>query len=225
MDRRRFIAGSLGVATVALLPGCTSDGDDGGAGTGGEPAGTTPSPAKALAAPGTAGLIDEAVWQARIDEYLPNATATLNPAAIVSITAHLVAAHRDDAFTWDPSQVTEEALASAWETIDGWLDVRDFRLNELTWVVMLADGKTPMRTIDPALIESIERRMLDNRYQWNDPLPDDRVDNQWFWSENHLIIGLTNEYLAGQRMPDRTFTITGLTGAEHMDRAKTAILE
>ena len=37
----------------------------------------------------------------------------------------------------------------------------------------------------------------------------DRIDEQWFWSENHRLIVLTNEYLAGQR-----FFIRGLTAAE-----------
>ena len=51
------------------------------------------------------------------------------------------------------------------------------------------------------------------------------MDNLWFWSENHIVINLVIEYLAGQRFPDEVFTVTGLTGAEHMERAKPGILE
>ena len=43
--------------------------------------------------------------------------------------------------------------------------------------------------------------------------------------ENHIAIGLVNEYLAGLRYPDRTFTVTGLTGAEHARRSKQPILD
>jgi hypothetical protein len=67
--------------------------------------------------------------------------------------------------------------------------------------------------------------MIANRYRYDDPLPADRIDNLWFWSENHRIINLAIEYLAGQRYPDEIFTVTGLTGAEHLERAKPDILE
>lgn len=222
IDRRRFLAGSLGVAGVAVLGGCTSDSssppDKSSSGSGGSAPG-------GLAAAGAAGLIDEATYQSRIDAYLALATAGLDPSGATSIGAHLVAAHRDAGFRWEPTSVTVEALSDTWEQIDTWEDTRDFSLMYLHWLLALADGSSAMTTLDPAVIDAIEQRMVDNRYQWNDPLPDDRVDDQWFWSENHLIIGLVNEYLAGSRMPKRTFTVTGLTGAEHAKRSKGPILE
>jgi hypothetical protein len=222
------LIGSLGVAGAAALGACTNDdGDDASdsdAAT--DVDGTTGSTAAtALAAPGSPGLIDEAAFQARVDEYLDGATAELNPAEPVSIGTFLIAAHRDPEFTWEPTAVTVDTLQPVWDHIDEWRDTRDFQLMYLHWVLGLADGETDMRTLDPEVIEAIETRMADNRYQWNDPLPADRLDNQWFWSENHLIIGLVNEQLAGQRMPDRTFTVTGLTGAEHVERSTPDILE
>jgi hypothetical protein len=223
IDRRRFLAGSLGLAGAAALGAC-SDGSDGPA-EGSGPAGGKATAATALAAPGARGLVDETAYQRRIDEYLAGATAQLDPAGTTSIGAHLVAAHRDEAFSWDPSAVTVESLQPVWDHIDSWQDTRDFELMYLHWVLALADGSSPSTTLDPKVIEAIERRMVDNRYRWDDPLPKDRVDNQWFWSENHLLIGLVNEYLAGQRLPKRTFTITGLTGAQHVARSKQPILE
>lgn len=227
IDRRRFLIGSLGVAGAAALASCTSDGgsDGGGAEGGGEGSTIPASASEALAAPGTPGLVDEAAYQARIDEYLAGATQELDPSGPVSIGAYLVAAHRDPDFTWEPTAVTVDTLQPVWDHIDEWRDTRDFQLMYLHWVLALADGETEMRTLDPAVLTAIEDRLADNRYQWNDPLPADRLDNQWFWSENHLIIGLVNERLAGERMPERTFPITGLTGAEHAERAKPAILE
>jgi hypothetical protein len=226
MDRRRFLAGSLGVAGAALLVGCTSDGGSTGSSKGSKQTrAKATGPDDALAAPGTAGLLDETAFQARVDEYLNGATGGLDPGGTVSIGAFLVAAHRDSDFTWDPSAVTVETLQPVWDHIDSWEDTRDFELMYLHWVLALADGTSEMTTLDPKVIAAIEDRMADNRYQWNDPLPEDRVDDQWFWSENHLIIGLVNEYLAGKRMPERTFTVTGLTGAEHAKRAKQPILD
>lgn len=227
-DRRRFLAGSLGLAGAAMLGACSSDGGSDGSGTGSSttrPGGATGSPDRALAAPGTPGLLDEPAFQRRVDEYLAGATAELDPGNTTSIGTHLFAAHRDPAFAWDPTKVTVDTLAPVWEHIDSWRDTRDFELMYLHWVLGLADGSSPRTTIDPKVIDAIEQRMADNRYRWDDPLPADRIDNQWFWSENHLIIGLVNEYLAGRRMPERTFTITGLTGAEHVARSKQPILD
>lgn len=232
IGRRRFLAGSISLAGAAVLAGCSdSEGDGGSATTSASNSSTTTSPpsggspASVLPAPGSDGLVDEAAYQARIDRYLTGATADLDPSNPTSIATHLIASHRDADFTWEPGSVGVEAMKDAWEQIDTWKDTRDFRLMYMHWVLALADGETPMRTIDPAVIEAIEQRLVDNRYQWDDPLPTDRIDNQWFWSENHLIIGLVNEQLAGQRMPDRKFTITGLTGAEHVERTKQPILD
>jgi hypothetical protein len=220
------------VAGAALLAGCS--GDDGGepsSAGGSQPPGGTGSTVggggatdSSLAAPGSAGLVDEATWQARIDEYLAGAAADPDPSNASGIVAALIAAHRDPNYTWDPTTVTVAALQDRWDQIDGWQDTRDFALMYLHWILALADGSTPMTTIDPSVLDAIEQRLVDNRYRYDDPLPADRLDEQWFWSENHIVILLTIEYLAGQRMPDRTFTITGLTGAEHMARAKPLIL-
>ena len=115
LDRRRFLIGSLGVAGAAALASCTSD--DGGGGGGSEPTdgeGAAPSSAAdALAAPGSAGLVDEAAFQARATEYLQGATAELDPSGPVSIGAFLVAAHRDPDFTWQPTAVTVDTLQPA----------------------------------------------------------------------------------------------------------------
>lgn len=221
VDRRWFLAGSLGVAGAALLGGCTSDGDEGSPKGPSAPA----NPDRALAAPGTRGLVDEDAYQARIEEYLVSATKVLDASSATSIGAHLVRARRDPTFTWDAEAVTVDSLEPIWTKIDGWEDTRDFQIMYLHWILGLADGSSPATTIDPKVIEAIEQRMADNRYRWDDPLPADRVDDQWFWSENHLIIGLVNEYLAGMRMPKRRFTVTGLTGAEHAARSKPLILE
>jgi hypothetical protein len=42
----------------------------------------------------------------------------------------------------------------------------------------------------------------------------------WYWTENHVLIFKVCEYLAGQKYPDQVFSVTGLTGAEHMERAR-----
>lgn len=223
INRRHFLAGSIGLAGAVVLGACSDDDP-----TAGEPPSTSDgapaTPEGALARPGTAGLMDEAVYQQRVDEYLAFATSELHLDDPTGIAVQLIASHRDPAHEWPIDQATVAGLAEVWEKIDTWQDTRDFSLMYLHWVLALGRGDTPTTTLAPSLISAIRQRMLDNRYRYDDPNPEGRVDNQWFWSENHIVIGLVNEYLAGQAFPNATFTITGLTGAEHMARSKPGIL-
>ena len=41
------------------------------------------------------------------------------------------------------------------------------------------------------------------------------IDQMWYWSENHILLFRVNEYLAGQRHPGRTFSVTGMSEATH----------
>ncbi len=226
LDRRRFLLGSAGAASLAALAACSSD--DGGSG-GGAASTTAPrasaGPDTSLAKPGTKGLIDEDAWQERIEGYLGAATKEFHPDSESGIAVHLIQAHRHDAYEWPVDQVTVESLAETWDAIDTWQDTRDFRLMYLHWLLELGQGDTPATTLDPTVIAAIKQRMLENRYRYDDPLPKDRIDEQWFWSENHRLIVLTNEYLAGQRFPDDTFVVTGKTGAEHRKRSRQPILD
>jgi hypothetical protein len=246
LDRRRFLLAGAG-ATAAVLAGCSSDDSsvapvsDGPATTPDRPSETATADgvptdttvpdvalsaaAAAIVAPGWPGLIDEAVWQTRIDEYLEFATSVDHSSSPSGINAYLGRARRDPDFVWPIETVTIESLQAVFDQIDNWEDTRDFRFMDLHWMLALGQGDTPMTQLSPEVISAIDERMLANRYAWDDPLPDDRIDNLWFWSENHIVITRAIEYLAGQRYPDETFAVTGLTGAEHLERAKPFLLE
>ncbi len=248
LGRRRFLLAGAG-ATAAVLAGCSSDDSSGSSSTGGPgttsatpsetaPTDTVPADstaptvplgasaaAAALAAPGSPGLIDEAVYQQRVDDYLEFATTAEHSSNPAGINAYLGRAHRDPDFTWPIENVTVDSLSAVFAQIDAWEDTRDFRFMDLHWMLALGHGDTPMTQLSPEVITAIDERMLANRYAWDDPIPDDRVDNLWFWSENHIVITRAIEYLAGQRYPDETFAVTGLSGAQHLERAKPFILE
>ena len=170
--------------------------------------------------PGAAGLIDEAAFQARAADYLRFATTELRPNDVTNIAAHLIRQQREPDFVWDPSLVSETSLASVFTMLDDWKDTGDFQLMYLLWVLRLGRG-----VLDPALLSAIERRFAEFRYRYDDPLPADRLDHKWFWSENHRLILAVDEYLGGLALPDVTFAVTGLTGAQHAERARPAILE
>ena len=213
MGRRRFLLTSSGAIVGLGLAACTGD-------TGSSTPGAT-TPAVGLAA----GLLDEDAFQSRIDEYLVHATSGDRVESPVEAAAHLIRARRDAEYTWDAGAVTVETFAEEFDKIDQWLDTRDFDLMYLFWLLELGTGDTDTTRLAPEISEAIEQRLVDNRYRYDDPLPDDRLDNLWFWSENHRIINLALEYLAGTRLADQTFSVTGLTGAEHAERARGDILE
>jgi hypothetical protein len=247
IGRRRFLIAGAG-ATAAVLAGCSSDDSSGTPATDGPASTTDPATpptstadtvpvdtaepevalaaaAAALVAPGSAGLIDEDVWQARIDDYLAFATSAEHSSNPAGINAYLGRARRDPDFTWPIENVTVESLQAVFDQIDAWEDTRDFRFMDLHWMLALGQGDTPATQLSPEVIAAIGERMLANRYRYDDPLPADRLDHLWYWSENHRIINLAIEYLAGQRYPDETFAVTGLSGAEHLERARPDILE
>ncbi len=230
LDRRRFLIASGGAMLAGTLASCTSNGGARSAPTTTVPKGagagaSASTPDEALARPGTAGLMAEKAYQQRVDDYLAYATSDPTPSGVVGIAAHLIRASRDPNYTWNVDAATVDLLADDFKKIDTWQDTRDFALMYMHWLLELGNGSTPSTRLSPELLVAIEQRMLSERYRYDDPLPKDRIDNQWFWSENHRLIGAANEYLAGQRFPDKTFEVTGLTGAKHLARSKPDILE
>ena len=237
--RRQFLTTSTGALAAGLVACSGGSGDSSdttaGQGTTGVPettdAATTTTEVTAitaatvLAAPGSPGLIDEAVYQTRATEYLQFATQSPKVGSPVGVAAHLARATREPDFEWAIEDITVESFQETFTKIDEWRDTRDFDMMYLHWVLALGQGETPSTQLAPEVIEAIHQRIIGNRYRYDDPLPDERLDNLWFWSENHIIINRVIEYLGGMRYPDDTFTVTGLTGAEHMARARPDILE
>lgn len=188
-----------------------------------------PDPAEAannaLASPGSPGLVDEQYYNDRVNSYLDFATAVEEPGSPSAVGAHLSRAHRDPDYSWAIDEVTVEALAPSFTKIAEWRDTRDFDFMYLNFMVALGQGDTASTQLSSEVLDAIKSATLGNRFRYDDPLPDDRVDHLWYWSENHRLITLSNELIAGEFYPDDTFEVTGLTGREHAERAKPEILE
>ncbi len=212
--RRQFLMSAAAAAAAAGAAGCAAPATGG---PGPTPACSAPSIGgpTPLPLPGTAGLIDEALFQGRVDEYLTLATQGLEPTNTANVIAHLTRAGRDPGFVWDPSLVGP-ALAG----LDPFEDTSDFDLMNLQWVLRLGHGVLPAATI-----AAVEDAIAGARYRYDDPLPAGQLDNKWFWSENHRIIFAVDEYLGGLALPDRVFHFTGLTGAQHAARTRQRIVD
>ena len=214
-SRREFlIAGAAGALGVGLAASCTP-----------APAPVGPAPGcptgplvvgpSVLPAPGSVGLMDEALFQARTTEYLQLATDALRPDDTASVIAHLLRGRRDPDFVWDPSQVGTGIVRT-----DPYRDTDDFELMYQQWVLRLGRGVLP-----EAAIAAIEDKIANARYRYDDPIPPGEVDDKWFWSENHRIMFAVDEYLGGLAVPDRVFGFTGLTGAQHAERARPVLID
>ncbi|MDQ3106349.1 MAG: hypothetical protein M3Q68_00895 [Actinomycetota bacterium] len=166
------------------------------------------------------GLVDEAWWRARQDDYLRCATTVWVPHSPLNVIDHLERAGRDPAYDLDISDLDGDVVDRWCRRIDGWLDCADFDILRLLTLWYAYRDRLPA-----ALVDGVERRLVGFRYWFTDPGPAGVVDERWYWSENHRLIFAVCEYLAGQAQPDVHFPVAGLTGAEHQRRAEAAILE
>lgn len=175
------------------------------------------------------GFVSLRDQQARQKGYLEFATATpIQPGSTLSVLNHLEREHRDPAYHVADGSVPDDAWDPIFEKLFRLRDTSDFDLLYLM-NLLYAYGGDPVAS--PALWQKAEQAVLDFKYWYTDPTPPRTfqgqpvIDQMWYWSENHVLLFRVNEYLAGQRYPDRIFTVTGQTGAWHRDRARAAILD
>jgi hypothetical protein len=165
------------------------------------------------------GLVDAGWWRGRQDAYLAHATTVRHPGSVLNLLDHLERARRDPAHTVDLDALTPAVVAGWCRRIDGWLDCADFDV-----LRMLLLWSADRDTLPAHVVEAIRERLIGFRYWFTDPGPEAPLfDSRWYWSENHRLIFHTIEHLAGQALPDETFTTAGLTGAEHVARSGTAL--
>ena len=178
-------------------------------------------PSAAAPASDPATRFDTPAWRARQDDYLRWATEDrpLSPGSLTSIMAHVARAERDPGFSWDPSQLNVAALQGTFDKVEALEDTSDFDINRMIhlWV-----GYRQHLPADVA--DALRDHILGGKYWWTEPTPDGLIDDQYYWTENHLIIFAANDYIAGQTFPGETFTNDGRTGAQHMASAKGRIL-
>ena len=110
-----------------------------------------------------------------------------------------------------------EAFSATFEKLRSRRDTSDFQLT--AFIRMLYQyGDAPLMT--PSLRAEIEDVVVNFKYWIDEPGTDPMV----YWSENHQILFHSNEYLAGQLFPERVFPNAGLTGRQHMEKARRLLL-
>lgn len=112
--------------------------------------------------------------------------------------------------------VDENAVREALAHVEVRRDCSDFSISGLLRILyLLRRDPTAARRMPAALVESIERTVIAFKYWWDEP----GEDPMCYWTENHQILFHSDELLAGQLFPARTFTNTGTDGRARMAHA------
>ena len=145
----------------------------------------------------------------RINNYnkYPSLPPEGKPSGINKIYFELVNEHKD--INWD-------RLDETLDFINGQYDCADFQLATLVRILYDFRDEVP-----DSVLTKIESILLNFRYWMDEP----GENGMCYWSENHQILFASSEYLIGQLYPDSIFYNNGLTGSEHMEKAKILILD
>jgi hypothetical protein len=167
------------------------------------------------------GRIPEAVWRAQTDRYLQFVTDRgLAPGSIMSVLAHAERHERDASFVWDSDAPDPSDYEARFQQLREFRDTGDFAINDYLFTLLRHGDQ-----LRPDLVAAFEERVLSFKYWWTEPTPPGIIDSQYYWTENHLVIYLANEYIAGQTFPDEVFGNSGMTGRQHMDHARPLLLQ
>ena len=113
-------------------------------------------------------------------------------------------------------EIDWNSLNGTLEFIDKQYDCSDFRYVNLVRILYEFGDQIPEKTLS-----RIEKTLFDFRYWWDEP----GENSMCYWSENHQILFASAEYLCGQLYPDVVFANSGLTGREHMEKARKRALD
>lgn len=94
--------------------------------------------------------------------------------------------------------------------LDNRFDCVDFRMQTMLRILFKYSDKVPGKYND-----MIKKSLLGSKYFMDQP----GEDSICFWSENHLLLFATAEYLTGQLYENEIFTNDGLSGKKHKEIA------
>jgi hypothetical protein len=109
--------------------------------------------------------------------------------------------------------VDEAPFGEAFHAVDTRVDCCDFSVGGLLRI-LYQYRQSPH--ISRELIASIEERILNFKYWWDEAAGDNR---RCYWTENHQIIFHSDELLAAQLFPQATFKNSGKDAAYHTEHA------
>ncbi|MGF7145558.1 hypothetical protein HNQ56_004001 [Anaerotaenia torta] len=109
-----------------------------------------------------------------------------------------------------------KAIEQDVEMVNRRADCADFKLLRIIWILYKFRP-----VLSGEQIAGFEAALLNFRYWYDEP----GNDAMWFFSENHALAFHVDEYLAGQLFPEKVFPNSGMTGRQHMEKARIRIVE
>jgi len=116
----------------------------------------------------------------------------------------------------DTARVDWSRLDGTLKYISGEYDCSDFRLVNVVRILYEFGELIP-----EDYLTKMEEVLFNFRYWWDEP----GENSMCYWSENHQILFASAEYLIGQRYPDSIFPNSGLSGRDHMEKARIRALD
>ncbi len=126
---------------------------------------------------------------------------------IMGLNKHGYEKKIDDQFIYDAIKMESDFIKHRF-------DCSDFRLQLMIRLYLDCQDKLETRTL-----ELIKETFLGFKYFMDEK----GSDSMCYWSENHQILFAVSEYLAGQTWEKEVFSNSGMTGKEHMEKAKVRI--
>lgn len=168
-------------------------------------------------------------WQKeRQEAYLAWACANCSPTdGLTQLMTHLECAKHLGYADLPAGTIPDTQFDATFNKMYQLKDTSDFDAIRLVNLLYAYRGHP---AISEALWVRIEDALTSFKFWYSDPTPQREfegqpvVDMMWYWTENHALLFRSIEYLTGQRFPDRVFEVTGMTGAQHRDRARPIIL-
>lgn len=116
----------------------------------------------------------------------------------------------------ETGEIDWSRLDNTLKFIDNQIDCADFRYVNLLRILYEFGDQIPESTM-----RKVENTILGFKYWWDKP----GENSACYWSENHQILFASAEYLTGQLYPDNVFINDGLSGKQHMTKARKRILD
>ncbi len=146
-----------------------------------------------------------------LSDVLSNKTYKRNP-------EHPFATHEDEMYLQllNNTEPDWQRLRPTLNFIKNEYDVADFKLVNLIRILYAFETKIP-----DDIKKEVDETLLNFRYWMDEP----GKNSMCYWSENHQILFSSAEFLIGKRYNNKLFGNSGMTGAQHAQKARKRILD
>lgn len=177
--------------------------------------------ATSSASAGDSGFVSRDYMRQRSIEYLRYATTGGVGADPLGLIAHFEREAIDLPYQTPLGQVPANGFDGLFQRMDTLRDTRDF---SALYLLNLLLGYRGHPAVPPELWQATEDALVRFKFWFTHPTPTGQHDDSYYWTENHILIYRTIQYLMGQQFPARALGTDGRPGREHLAEAREQLL-